>query len=418
MLQPHRLKKIAEYINGGGKFPTNIVVNLKTGRRNKLRFDVTGKYGEEAFGTLHLPSLYASAWIIDGQHRLYGYAYARAAGSFNQDSTALSVLAYENLPSDKEMNLFIDINSKQVKVRPGLLVELYADLHWRSSDPDEALQALRSRVASRLNSEKTSPLYDRMVVSGTKKTRHRCVTPTSIRDGLKFAKLLGTFTKGAIVPGPLSTKNAADYDANLRKALSVLSDCLGMFSTELASHWQLGDRPGGYLCTNIGIRALFHVIEDISEHLKDKEGTDLCLLNADDTFAAIDPYLQVLVDHFKDASEQEFQSFRSIGSSLAAVRRQAWGLEAHINKSIDDFKPPGLQQYLDSRDEAGTEKAAINVTKIHRKLFDYVIGTLKHHYGTENKAWWTKGIPSESVRNARTSGKPRTVRVKRSLIFI
>ena len=30
MLQPKRLKKIAEYINDGGKFPTNIVLNLKT----------------------------------------------------------------------------------------------------------------------------------------------------------------------------------------------------------------------------------------------------------------------------------------------------------------------------------------------------------------------------------------------------
>ena len=68
-------------------------------------------------------------------------------------------------------------------------------------------------------------------------------------------------------------------------------------------------------------------------------------------------------------------------------------LEAHINKTIGDFKPAGLQQYLDSRDEVGTEKAAAKVTKIHRKLFDYVIGTLENHYGTQDKAWWTKGIP-------------------------
>ncbi len=112
MLQPRRLKKIGEYINDGNKFPTNIVANLKTGRKTKLRFDVKEKYGDEALGVLHLPPLYASAWIIDGQHRLYGYAYAREQPAFKQDSTVLPVLAYENLPSDKEMNLFIDINSK------------------------------------------------------------------------------------------------------------------------------------------------------------------------------------------------------------------------------------------------------------------------------------------------------------------
>ena len=392
MLQPRRLKKIAEYINDGNKFPTNIVANLKTGRKSKLRFDVKQKYGEEALGVLHLPPLYASAWIIDGQHRLYGYAYAREQKVFKQDTTVLPVLAYENLPSDKEMNLFIDINSKQVKVSTGLLVELYADLHWRSSDPEEAFQALLSRIASRLNSERTSPLHDRMVVTGKRKTKYRCLTQTSIRDGLRVAKLLGTFSKGTVLPGPLSTIRADAYEANLKKALSVLSDCLRMFSDELTSHWEAGDGPGGYLCTNNGIRALFHIFEDIDKHIQQEDGTNLYRFSAEETFTAIKPYLQVLIDAFKSASGQEVHAFRRIGSSLTAVRQQAYGMEAHINKKIPNFKPSGLREYLESRNEAGTEEAAAKVTKIHRRLFDYVIGTLKDHYGTQKKAWWTKGI--------------------------
>ena len=393
MLQPRRLKVIAQYINDGGKFPTNIVVNLKSSRRTGLRFDLLRRYGDEALGILHLPQVYASAWIIDGQHRLYGYAHARADGGFHQDSTALPVLAFENLVPEKEMNLFIDINSKQVKVSTGLLVELYADLHWHSPDPAEALQALHSRIASRLNSQATSPLHDRMVVTGKKKTNHRCLTQTSIRDGLRVAKLIGTLNKGRIVPGPLSTAGGSDYDENLRKALSVLSDCFGIFATELPNHWNLGDAKGGYLCTNNGLRAVCHVIKDIGDHIGEEEGTDLCMLNADETFEAIEPFLQVLVDYLKDASAQEIQAFRSIGSSLKAVRDQAYGLEVQINKRISTFRPRGLQKYLESRDEAGTAEAAGKVTKIHRWLFAYVIETLKDHYGTEDKAWWTSGIP-------------------------
>ena len=393
MLQPRRLKKIADYINAGGRFPTNIVVNLKTGKKTELRFDVKETYGEEALGTLYLPSTYASAWIIDGQHRLYGYAYARKTDGFKRDSTALSVLAYENLPSEKEMNLFIDINSKQVKVNTGLLVELYADLHWRSSDAEEAFQALLSRIASRLNSDKNSPLYDRMVVTGKKKNQYRCLTQTSIRDGLKEAKLLATFSKGAIVPGPLSTDRADDFDGNLRKGVSVLVGCLSMFSTQLKNHWELGDGPGGYLCTNNGIRALFHVVRDIADHIRQVDGADLYVFNSEDTRAAIEPYFDVLVDYFKGASRQEIQAFRRTGSSLTAVRQQAYGLEAQIDSKYSNFKPAGLQEYLDSRDEAGTEEAGANVTKIHKRLFDYVVGTLKDHYGTKGKAWWTKGIP-------------------------
>ena len=395
MLQSRRLKKISAYINGGGKFPTNIVLNLKTGKRTKLRFDVKEKFGEEALGVLHLPPKYASAWIIDGQHRLYGYTYARSAKGFKQDSTVLPVLAYENLPAEKEMNLFIDINSKQVKVNTGLLVELYSDLHWRSSDPEEAFQALLSRIASRLNSERSSPLHDRMVVSGKKKTQYRCLTQTSIRDGLSVAKVLGTFSRGAIVPGPLSTTNADDYDANLNKSLSVLSDCLRMYWTQLSSRWEVGDGPGGYLCTNNGLRALFHVIKDIADHIRQRDGTDLYLLNADETFEGIKPYLQVLIEYFENASDHKVQAYRRIGSSLTAVRQQAYGMEAQIQKKVSDFRPAGLQEYLDSRDKKGTDEARTKVLRIQKRIFDYVIGVLKKEYGTQDKEWWVKGVPSK-----------------------
>ena len=403
MLKPTRLKKIAKYINGGGKFPTNIVVNLKTKKQATLRFDQKEKVGDEVLGILYLPPIYASAWIIDGQHRLYGYAYARDSERFNEDTTVLPVLAFENLPAEKEMNLFIDINSKQVKVITSLLVELYSDLHWHSPDPEEAFQALLSRIASRLNSETTSPLFDRLVVTGKRKTRYRCLTQTSIRDGLKVAKLLGTFSKRAIVPGPLSTGRVDKYDDNLRKGLSVLTECFRMFSTQLEDHWKTGDGPGGYLCTNNGIRALFHIIKDVTDHIQQKNGTDVYLFNADETLAEIKPYLQTLIDFFKTAQPHEVKAFRRIGSSLTAVRQQSWGMEAHIQKTFPDFKPTELQEYLDSRDVAGTDEAASKVTKIQRRLFDYVVGTLKKHYGTENKAWWIQGIPQK----IRTECTPR-----------
>ena len=393
MLQPRRLKQIAKYIDDGGKFPTNIVVNLKTARGTKLQFDIKKRSGDEAWGTLHLPRNYASAWLIDGQHRLYGYVYAHDKGGFIDDSTTLPVLAYENLPSEKEMNLFIDINSKQVKVPTALLVELYGNLHWGSSNPGEAFQALHARIAWELNTRTDSPLHERMVVTGKRKTHYRCLTTTSIQAGLRHAKLLGTLRRDVVLPGPLSTANADDYKANLRKARSVLCDCMGMFSTELANHWRLGDDDGGYLCTNNGVRALFHVIEDIAAHIHRTDGTDLCLFNAKETVAEVKPYLQILVDYFKDASAHEIKALRDFGSSLAAVRRQAYGLEAHIQEGISSFNPPGLQKYLESRDEEGTAVASAKVRKIEQKLFDYVIGTLKRHYHGKQDAWWTKGIP-------------------------
>ena len=42
MLQPIRLKNIANYINNGGKFPTNIVLNLKKFKKSPLEFEMKG----------------------------------------------------------------------------------------------------------------------------------------------------------------------------------------------------------------------------------------------------------------------------------------------------------------------------------------------------------------------------------------
>ncbi len=397
MLQPNRLRKIASYINEGGKFPTNIVLNLKTPKGTELRFDKREGYEDGSLGTLYLPPLYSSAWVIDGQHRLYGYAYAREQGGFNEDSTLLPVLAFENLPSEEEMNLFIDINSKQVKVRNNLLVELYADLHWQSEDLGEAYQALLSRIAARLNEEHFSPLKDRMVVSGTRKTTRRCLTQTSIQAGLLQAKLLGTHSSGAIIPGPLSTSSVQDYRANLKKAIAVLSDCLGLFSRELTDHWNLGDYSDenrcGYLCTNNGIRALFLLIKDVADCIRQMSRTDLAYCGAKETSTGIKPYLQVLVDHFQNKSKQDFMALRRMGSSLSAVRQQADELGLIINRGKPDFNPPSLQKYRQSRDVEGTKEASENINDIERMLFVFVIGTLKENYGTDRKKWWTEGVP-------------------------
>ena len=60
-------------------------------------------------------------------------------------------------------------------------------------------------------------------------------------------------------------------------------------------------------------------------------------------------------------------------------------MEAHIREKVPEFSPEGLQQYLDSRDEVGTADATAKVNRIHKKLFDYVIGTLKEHYGLRKR---------------------------------
>ena len=94
LIKKSRLKKIKEFISADGIFPTNIVVNVEKGRY--ARFD-RGKQKKDGpggrYGWLTLYPSYGTAWIIDGQHRLFAYSgHERATTSY------LNVLAFADFP--------------------------------------------------------------------------------------------------------------------------------------------------------------------------------------------------------------------------------------------------------------------------------------------------------------------------------
>ena len=204
MVKPSRLKAIGQYIDNGGTFPTNIVVNFK---RDDLHFDPGESFGDTATGILTLPGKYGSAWVIDGQHRLYGYAYS--SRQEERDNSVVSVLAYENLPIREEIGLFVDINTQQVKVTRNLVNEIVSNLNVDDPDLKKRLEAMCARVAMKLDSFSTSPIKNRILTVSEERTHSRCLTLTSLADGIDENKLLGVLHRArglppSILPGPLA----------------------------------------------------------------------------------------------------------------------------------------------------------------------------------------------------------------------
>ena len=66
---------------------------------------------EGVFGWLNISHSYKSAWIIDGQHRLFAYS-----GHELSKKGVFSVLAFEGIPSGVQAQLFVDINAKQKSI--------------------------------------------------------------------------------------------------------------------------------------------------------------------------------------------------------------------------------------------------------------------------------------------------------------
>jgi len=280
MVKPARLNAIGQYIDEGGKFPTNIVVNIKFDRG--LNFDVKERLPDgTATGVLHLPGLYGIAWVIDGQHRLYGYAHSKWGRE--GDRSVVPVLAYENLPTSQEIQLFVDINTRQVKVPRNLVNEIISTLNIDDPDPKKRLDAIHARVIIRLDEYPTSPVRDRILTVAQDKTHFRCLTLTSFVDGLSDNGLVGSIGRSnqEIEPGPLSHPSG-DPGKTMGKTVAAISKYLALFANGLEDHWKLGDDKGGYLCTNNGIRSLLVLFKKVLSFVETERGIKARTISPDD----------------------------------------------------------------------------------------------------------------------------------------
>jgi len=398
MVKPARLKAIGQYIDGGGTFPTNIVINFK---QENLQFDQKERFGDTATGTLTLPSKYGSAWVIDGQHRLYGYAYA--SRSPEEDHAVVSVLAYDNLPVREEIKLFVDINTEQVKVSRNLVNEIVSSLNVDDPDPKKRLDSLCARVALTLDEQKDSPLKDRILTVSQDKSRIRCLTLTSLSDGIAENNLLGQISKtgkGAeviIAAGPL-TDPSVDAKMTIAKSTQALSGFFSIFATHLEDHWNLGDDKGGYLCTNLGLRALLQLFKRLTAFIQQQDEVTFTTLDADEIVERIKPYIMPIVEFFKTASPEDIARFRNRGSSLASVDQNCFQLMAIINQANSNYNPKDLRAFIENQDAAGTKLAKEMIDEVTLILFNDVLRRLKEKHGEKGDAWWMKGVP-KTVRN-------------------
>ncbi|WP_417317443.1 DGQHR domain-containing protein [Emcibacter sp.] len=382
MLKSRRLKDIAKYINEGGKFPTNIVVNLETKR--KLQFNKKDEIGGLAFGELSLPNSYASAWVIDGQHRLYGYAFSERASD-----SVVPVLAFLNLSPEEQKELFVDINNKQVKVPRSLLLDIYSELHWGSMDPRQSLLSLSSKVVKVLGGTQSSPMYERVIIGEQKKTNHRCLTITTIADALIKEQLLGSVnaTGDRIKPGIIGDENLENA---LKRSTTFLSLYFASFKKALSEQWELGDAKGGYICTNNAIVAQLKVLRAIFDVLKKEEKEDLHKLSVDNLYLKVKKYLDSLLEWLRGQPEDKFVSLRSKVGSKGQIA-VGWEMQQEIFERNSNFLPTGLKEWMASFDKEGTKTAKISLDEIQLALFNFTLSSIKKKYGDES--WWVDGIP-------------------------
>ena len=394
MIKRSRLKNIREYIDNGGMFPTNIVVSIEGNR--SLRFDIGKQEGglEGArYGTLHLAPSYRSAWIIDGQHRLFAYS-----GHDRARTSHLSVLAFNNLPAGQQAQLFIDINHEQKSVKKSLLQELYAELNWDAEEKDKRLGAIVSKAILALNEDKDSPLWGRIQLNDDTPTDRRCISLSSIFGALKQSDLF--IIKKNLQYGPLWGGNNS---RTLERTVRLLKAWFGWIRDDAGEWWDLGRAEGGGLAMNDGVAVCIGALRSVLQHLL-SENFSLIMLADTELVNVTMPYGKALGEYFGGMSADQRRGFRSLrgNQGRASARKRC---EAALNSQFSNFKAPGLEEFLQLEAAQTNEQGFSILQRIETELQRITIETLKAEFGSgqgagQDEKWWYLGVPQQTRTKA------------------
>jgi len=290
LLKDPRLKEIGEFIDTvEAAFPNSIILAAnfreESGElesEDSLKWTIDLK-GNKDVGILRIPQAVKLAAIIDGQHRLFGFQFAKITDRL---SMPLVCAIYFDLPKPYQAFLFATINSNQKSVDKSQTYELFG--YNVEDEPSECWtpDKLAVFLTRKLNADKQSPLYEHIVIAAendivqsmaeARRVGDWMVSTATIVDGIiklisKNAKKDAYAMHGESVSegrnrSILETANPGDKTP-LREYFRLGNDTViykvvkNYFTAVHGLFWISGDP--GYIRKTIGVQALFDVLRQL-----------------------------------------------------------------------------------------------------------------------------------------------------------
>jgi DNA sulfur modification protein DndB len=376
LLIPNRLKGITKFIDGGGFFPNSAILNFNE-RDARLEFQGHQrlKDSDSRTGVLKIPNAYAVAYIIDGQHRIYGYANSKY-----HESNTIPVVAFKNLDPADQLELFMQINENQKAVSPTLRITLEEDLYWNSSRLDSRLKALRSSIIRQLGGDRSGPLYGKISLGEDK----AALQAKPFADALLRCRLLpeakGNKFIDETTAGSLYDTANADHKEEMPKArdraVAFINLCYELAEESLKDH---PDVLSTFIVLNRGTYAFISAVGDL--HLfETTSGTISIKSTAEERLEAIEKYLLVL---FKALITIEPEDKEVLTGKLGSGAESTWlrVFQSFINAKFKNYDPPELQDWRERQDKALQDRGRDLGTKIERHMKQFVIAQLQGLFG-------------------------------------
>ena len=251
------------------------------------------------FGQLYLPDRYRSAWIIDGQHRLYGFS---PIDDKYLDQNVI-VVAFEQLPKAEEANLFVTINHEQKSVPKHLLDDLEGELKWGSDVPSERIGAIGSRLINYLNTDVGEPFYNRITQQGMPSTNKTCLTIPALKDALRRSGLLGRVLLNNYELGALCGGTDSE---TLDRARAAMNQYFGLVRDANLAEWESG--RDGNLCTNVAVQAYIRLLGSLVKYWEANTAADAREMAVEDIMIEVEEYLKPLVDFLESSNAVQIKA--------------------------------------------------------------------------------------------------------------
>ncbi len=371
LLVPQRLQGISKFIDEGGYFPNSIILNFS--KNEQLQFEGSQRADDSRsrLGILKIPNAYAIAYIIDGQHRVYGYAQ-----SDFKESNTIPVVAFYGLESTEQLKIFMDINENQKAVSPTLRITLEKDLYWSSDRADSRMKALRSSIIDELSTSINGPLYNKISL-GEDKAK---LSASPFGDALMGSGLLPK-AKGnnyEINGSEASLYNINNHDNNnamqhaQASIVKFLNKCYEFVEEKYPD---IFNRDRYFILSNRGTFAFIRLIGSLNVFESNKKNVNV-LTKPEERFSFVNKYIEALLSQIQNLPKEEEE--RLLGK-LGAGADTYWFryFQSLIQLKYPNYLPEGLADWIERQDMALLEDGRRFGTEVEKYIKKNVIHNLK-----------------------------------------
>lgn len=398
LIKHKRLLEVRGFVEEGGFFPNSIIISIDTNGKG-LTFDRAKSQVDGAIskiGILHLPQKYRSAYIIDGQHRLYGYSDSKYS-----ETNSIPVVAFVDLDRSQQLRLFMEINENQKAVSKTLRNLLTVDMDWDSDDLNNQRKALRAHIAQRLGEDTSSPLYKRVILEENEETKNpiKCITIEAIQNALKACHFFNVYKNNKLIRN--GTFDGGTNDSSFSLFYPVLLGCLNYFKRHLDAEWEKGEADNGLLTINSAIGGIIRVIDDIVNFLVNIKRINPLIDKKVDIVDNICFYLSAVVKFYESMSDEQRTALRKSYGGGGVI--ELWrNFQKSINAFENAFCPDGMAKYFDDKAKKFNTVTYEYIMEIEMFMKKDFRELLMSKYGRISDDWFRLGVPQSVYVDAAT----------------